>query len=248
MRLRRFRADLHIHSCLSPCGEIEMYPGRIVDRALAAGLDIIAVTDHNAAGNVAATMRAAQGRNLTVVPAIEITSVEEAHIVGLFKKVEDVLKIEAVVSDSLPKAPVNYKFLNDQVIVNEHDEVMGFSPYLLLGATRFSVYEVVDLIHSVNGIAIASHIDRDAFSIPSQLGFIPQDLKLDAVEVSPNMSRTEAKKVFVEYQHLPIVGFSDAHQPDAIGARYTDFLLAEPTFPELCKALSGESQRKIIES
>lgn len=248
MRLRRFRADLHIHSCLSPCGEIEMYPRQIVEQARVTGLDIIALSDHNSAGNVVATMRAAQGTNLTVLPAMEITSAEEAHILGFFETVDDALKVEAVVSGSLPKAPANYKFLNDQVIVNEQDEVMGFNPHLLLGATGLSVYEVVDLIHSVNGIAIASHIDRDAFSIPAQLGFIPEDLTLDAVEVSPSLTRSEANKVFVQYQHLPIVSFSDAHQPDAIGSRYTDFFLAQPTFTEIGKALAGIGGRRIIES
>ncbi len=248
MRLRRFRADLHIHSCLSPCGEIEMYPRQIVEQALAAGLDIIAVSDHNSAGNIAATMRAAQGKNLTVVPAMEITSAEEAHILGIFETVNDALKVEAVVAESLPKAPPHYKFADDQVIVSEQDEVLGFSPYVLLGASGLSVYEIVDLIHSVVGVAIASHIDREAFSIPSQLGFIPPDLKLDAVEISPLLKRAEAKRSFPQYHHFPMVSFSDAHQPKDIGSRYTDFLLAEPTPSEIRKALSGLNQRKILES
>jgi predicted metal-dependent phosphoesterase TrpH len=225
-----------------------MYPRQIIERAQAAGLDMIAVTDHNAAGNVAAAVRLARGKNMTVIPGMEITTIEEAHILGLFEKIDDAVRVETVVAKSLPKAPANYKLGNDQVIVNELDEVLGFSPYLLLGATRLSVYEVVDLIHSVKGLAIASHIDREAFSIPSQLGFIPQDLQLEAVEISPNTTRSVAKKTFAQYQHLPMVSFSDAHQPDEIGRRSTDFWLAGPTLAEIGKSLAGVGKRRIIES
>ena len=89
MELRRYRADLHIHSCLSPCGELTNYPRRIVERAVEEGLDIIAVTDHNTAENAAAAIRAADGTGLTVLPGMELTSEEEVHILGIFKSMDD---------------------------------------------------------------------------------------------------------------------------------------------------------------
>ena len=175
MVLRRFRADLHIHSCLSPCGELEIYPRRIVERALDAGLDIIAVTDHNTAENVAATARAAEGTRLTVLPGMEIASAEEVHVLGLFESLDDILPVQEEVFRALPDVPPRSAFVRDQVVVDAEDGVTGFSPHFLMAATRLDVRGVVDLIHRRGGLAIAAHIDRPSFSIISQLGFVPPE-------------------------------------------------------------------------
>ncbi len=193
MALRRFRADLHVHSCLSPCGELESYPRRIVERALEAGLDIVAVTDHNTAENVAATVRAAKGTRLTVLPGMEIASAEEVHVLGLFETVDDILPVQDEVFRGLPDVPAGAAFVRDQVIVDAEDGVTGFSPRFLMAATRLDVRGVVELIHRRGGLAIAAHIDRPSFSVVSQLGFVPPDLELDALEVSPLMTFAEAR-------------------------------------------------------
>jgi predicted metal-dependent phosphoesterase TrpH len=248
MGLRRFRADLHIHSCLSPCGELTIFPRKIVERALKAGLDIIAVCDHNTAENAEATIRAAKGTGLTVLPGMELTSEEEVHILGLFKTMDDLLPVQDEVFRNLPEVPAESSFVKDQVIVNEDDEVLGFSPRFLFAATRLDVYAVVALIHGRGGLAIASHIDRGAFSLLSQLGFVPPDLELDALEISPLMTIPEARAAFAPAARFPLVRFSDAHQPDLIGRTSTDFLLAAPVFEEIRMALQGKNGRRICRS
>lgn len=246
MALRRLRADLHIHTCLSPCGELTMSPRAVVERARASGLDIIAVTDHNTTENAGAAIEAAAGTGLAVLPGIEMTTAEEVHILGLFEAGAGLGPFQAEVFRNLPDVPSKMKFAGDQVIVDAADYVTGFCPRCLFGATLFSVQEAVDLIHRHCGLAIACHIDRDSYSIISQLGFIPPGLGLDAVEVSPRLSPEEARRQFGLSDRLPVVRFSDAHKPEEIGAASTDLLVQDPGLDEIRRALTGEDGRRVI--
>jgi len=248
MELRRFRADLHIHSCLSPCGELTNYPRHIVERAVEEGLDIIAVTDHNTAENAAAVVRAAEGTELTVLPGMELTSEEEVHVLGVFGDLAGLRPVQDQVFRSLPDVPASKKTAENQVVVDENDDVTGFSARPLLAATRMDVREIVSLIHRFGGLAIASHIDKDAFSVISQLGFIPPGLDFDALEVSPLMTAAAARTAFGLNPAIPLVRFSDAHRPEDIGRTSTDFLLAEPSLEEIRSALRSEKKRKICRS
>ncbi|OGD13351.1 MAG: hypothetical protein A2V76_00685 [Candidatus Aminicenantes bacterium RBG_16_63_14] len=248
MELRRLRADLHIHTCLSPCGELAMSPRAVVDRARAVGLDLIAVTDHNTTENAAAVIEAARGTGLAVLAGIELTTAEEVHILGLFDTGAELGPFQAEVYRNLPDVPSKKKFVKDQVIVDAADYVTGFSPRCLFGATLFSVHDAVGLIHGHGGLAIACHVDRESFSIISQLGFIPPGLGLEAVEVSPRLTVAEARATLGPFDPLPIVRFSDAHKPEEIGSATTDFLVASPGLGEIRKALAGEAGRKVIPS
>jgi PHP family Zn ribbon phosphoesterase len=132
-----------------------------------------------------------------------------------------------------------------QIIVNEKEEVLGSNTKLLIGATTIPLEKIIQTIHSFNGIAIASHIDRESFSIIAQLGFIPDNLELDALEISPAITREEAKKRFSA--NYPITCSSDAHYPNDIGKAFTSFLLEDGTFTEVKKALKNEDGRKLIQ-
>jgi PHP family Zn ribbon phosphoesterase len=243
--LGRFKADLHIHTCLSPCGELTIYPRKIVERALEEGLSLVAVTDHNSGENAAAVLEAARGTALIVFPGMEITSEEEAHILALFETVHDLERAEREVFRRLPGEPVPDSIRRDQVLVNAADEVTGFSPHCLMGAVRMSVQEVVGLVHDAGGLAIAAHIDREAFSLISQLGFIPPGLELDALEVSPLTTLDRAREAYAAGASYPLVRFSDAHRPEEIGRAWTEFLLAAPAWNEVRLALRGSRGRKV---
>ncbi len=245
MELRRFRADLHIHTCLSPCGELTMYPRAVAGAALAAGLDIIAVTDHNATENAAAVRTAARGSRLAVFSGLEITTEEEAHVLGIFDPATDVAPVQAAVYGRLPEVPSLRAFAEDQVIVDAEDGVTGFNSHCLFGATTLSAREAVTLIHDNGGLAVAAHLDRPSFSVLSQLGFIPPGLELDAVEGSPLLTLEEAVNTFRLETPLPVLLSSDAHKPEDIGAAATVLLLAEPTIDEVRKALRGTDGRRV---
>lgn len=236
--MKRFTADLHVHTCLSPCAELDMTPLRIVRRAVEVGLDIIAVSDHNSAENVGAALRAARAAGITVLPAMEITSREEVHVLALFGSEEDALAMQGRVYRSLPRG---FSGGTDrQVVVNEEDEVMGFNGMLLIGATEFSFSRLVEEVHRAGGLAVASHVDRGAFSVMSQLGFLPEGVRLDAAEV---INHKAADAVLLHQPDVPRLMSSDAHNLRDIGMRTTWLEMEEASFEELCLALRKEGGR-----
>lgn len=241
--LRTFRADLHIHTCLSPCAGPEMSPAAIARQARMKKIDILGICDHNSAENVPAVIKAARRFKISVLAGMEVTSQEEVHVLALFDELDRALMLQDIVYKNLP-GENDEKAFGMQVVVNEKGEVLRFNKKLLIGASTLSVDRVVQTIHSLNGLAIASHIDRDGFSIIGQLGFIPESLKLDALEISPNTSYEEANKKF-DFSY-PLTSSSDAHRLDEIGKAVTTFLLEKGNTEEIRKAFRREEERKII--
>lgn len=244
--LKKFRADLHIHTILSPCTELtEMSPHAIIEKASHTALEVIAICDHNSCENIAPARKISLSRELIVLAGIEIASREEVHTLGLFDEEEEALKVQEVVYRNLP-GENDEKSFGHQVVVNEKDEVVRLNKKLLIGATTLSLEEVVDLIHSFNGLAIASHVDREAYSIIGQLGFIPQGLALDALELSPKVSIGEARERFPQLGDYPLITSSDAHTLSDIGKSSTTFLLEEVSVSEMKMALAGREGRRVI--
>jgi len=243
MMLKTLKADLHTHTCLSPCADLKMSPMAIAEQAKIKEIDILGISDHNSAENVPALIKAAKKFEISVLPGIEVTSQEEVHILALFDELESALKLQELIYDNLPGENDQEAF-GMQVVVNEKGEVLRFNQKLLIGASTLTVEEVVQTIHSLNGLAIAAHIDREGFSITGQLGFIPDNLELDALEISPNITFNDAVKKF--QPSLPLVCSSDAHYLEEIGKCSTSFYIKECTTEEIKKALSNEDGRKII--
>ena len=243
--MKEFKADLHIHTCLSPCAELDMSPLGVVNEAVEKGIDIIAVTDHNSAENILAAQNAAQDKELTVLAGMEIASSEEAHILALFNKVETAVALQDIVYANMLPIENDEKMYGEQIIANEHDEVLGFNKRLLIGATMLPAQDIVDTIHSLGGLAIASHIDKDAFSIISQLGFITEDMGFDALEMSPNMDRNTAEITFEMYNSYTWTSSSDAHHAEDIGKRTVSFFMEEPTIEEMALAFQNQDGRRV---
>ncbi|MDI6803889.1 MAG: PHP domain-containing protein [Bacteroidota bacterium] len=242
--LKTFKADLHIHTCLSPCGDLKMTPQKIINQVLTNNIDIIAICDHNSAENVPALVKAAKGKEVVVLPGMEICSREEIHILALFENLETVFEMQAKVYEKL-HGKNNPDVFGLQVVGNEFDEVLGFNDKLLIGAVDLAIEEIVNRVHKLGGLAIASHIDRESYSVIGQLGFIPISLEFDALEISTRLSYAEARKKFPEYQNYTFIQNSDAHMLDDIGKCTTEFWIENPTFEEIRKALKNEDDRRI---
>ncbi len=244
--MKTYRADLHIHSCLSPCGDLDMSPRGIAEASRERGLDIIAVCDHNSAENVGAVLRAAGERGLAALAGLEINSIEEVHSLALFETEAQALAMQDYVYRNL-KGTNRPELFGDQVVANEEDEVEGFNDRLLIGATQISLTHIVREVHRLGGLSIACHVDRPRYSVPSQLGFIPQDLEVDAVEISWRMTRAEAVATISGVEGRPVVRFSDAHFPADIGQAFTSLLLDRPALDEIRLAFQGRGGRRILD-
>jgi hypothetical protein len=193
--------------------------------------DLIFITDHNSIANTNAAMEAGKiYGNIKVYPGMEITTREEIHILSLFEKSENADSMKEYINNYLPDVYFE-KERQEQIIANENDEVEGFYGKSLFSAVDLGLDEIINLIHTNNGIAIAAHIDRQSFSILSQLGFIPDKCKLDALEISPNMSLIQAKEIYKDYyMKYKFVKGSDSHSLHTIGCAYTEFTGEDNTF------------------
>ncbi len=241
--LRWMRGDLHIHTCLSPCADSSMLPMAIVKEAKRQNLQMIGICDHNSVENVEAVRKAGEREGLMVMEGIEITSQEEVHILGFFDKKTPAWDIQDMVYMDL-SGDNDEDVFGEQLIADEWDRVIGSNKRLLIGATGLPVEKIVDAIHRLEGLAIASHIDREGFSIISQLGFIPRELTLDALEISPLASR-ERRSDFSHKYDFPLLTFSDAHSLKSIGRSFSSFLVKEVCIEEIKKALMGDKGRRV---
>ena len=237
--MRLIKVDIHIHTCLSPCAEISISPKRIVEKAYQEGLNMIFITDHNTTENAEAAMKASKHfEDLMVYPGVEITSKEEVHTLGLFENVRDAYNVQNYIYKYLPEA-VSKQEYKEQIIANENNEVEGYLKKSLFNAVDLSIGKIVNIIHDNNGLAIAAHIDRESFSVIGQLGFIPEELNFDALEVSPNTSIEKAKETYKEYcAKYKFVTGSDSHSLDTIGSNYTEFNMEDNSFKDFSSALA----------
>ena len=178
-----FFADLHIHSCLSPCGDNDMTPGNILGMAAVKGLDIVAISDHNAARNLPAAQKIADAYGLLLVPAIEITTKEEVHMLGYFPDVETAVDFGAMLKEHLPPKKNKPAFFGDQLVMDEDDQVIGQEDALLIGATDLPLEECAARVRQVGGVPVPAHINRGNNGLLVNLGFMPSAPAFTTVEV-----------------------------------------------------------------
>lgn len=242
--MQTFFADLHIHTVLSPCGDLLMTPQNIIDRALEIGLDIIAITDHNSAKNVVTAVELAADTELTIIPGMEVETKEEVHLVCLFPSLDKILKWQGIVEKDLPEIENNEEAFGPQLITDLEDEYIKKESKLLLQATTLSVEEVVSKVRDLAGIVIPAHVDKNNYSLIYNLGFINPDLDISGVEISKNMSKEDAQMEFEQLNNYSLLSNSDAHYLDDL-KKSMKLYLEEATFQELKLAINGEKGRKI---
>lgn len=176
--------DLHIHSCLSPCGDEEMTPANIAGMCALAGLDVVALTDHNSCRNCAAFAQAAARHGLLAIPGMELCTREEVHVVCLFPRLEQAEEFSDYVAGKLPPVRNRREVFGPQLLMDSGDTVLGEETLLLAGAADIGLYEVPALAASFGAVAYPAHIDRPSNSLLSQLGLWTADLAFPLAEVS----------------------------------------------------------------
>jgi PHP family Zn ribbon phosphoesterase len=242
--LRFFSADLHIHTCLSPCAELEMLPELIVGRAQELGLQIIAVTDHNSVANVASVVNAARGTGVTVLPGAEVQTREEVHMVTLFDTLEQALSWQEQIYANLPPLKNDEALFGEQLLLDAAGEPAGYLDRLLLTSTDFSVEDVVQRVRELDGLCIPAHVDRTMYSIIANLGFIPPELEVVGVEISVNIGPVEARRRFPQLENYSLIANGDAHRLKEM-VRRTTFKMVAPTVAEISLALRGLEERGV---
>jgi 3',5'-nucleoside bisphosphate phosphatase len=240
--VKRFAADLHIHTALSPCASEDMAPREIVRAARNKGLAMIAICDHNSTGNVASVQQAA-GASLTVLAGMEVTTAEEVHVLGLFPDAVCAAAASACVQSTLPEVPAGVSKFGPQRLMNAQGQIVGMEPKLLVTSSALNLSETVEMIHAHGGLAIAAHADRPSYSVMSQLGLFPIEAGFDAIEVSAAGHKAQRGGEFESFG-LPVLTSSDSHFPTDIGDSYTVFELEKATFAELVLALKGKDGRR----
>lgn len=231
--------DLHIHSCLSPCGDEDMTPNNIVNMALLKGLNFIAVTDHNSCKNCPAVLEAANDTPLTVLPGMELTTAEEIHLVFLFPKLEQAMAFDQFVYERLLPVKNDPAVFGHQLILDAGDNPVGEEPLLLINATSISVDDAPSLATRFGGLVLPAHIDRPSNSILSALGFIPPELGFTAVEVADPAAFFARPNNLLGGQKYRVLTSSDAHRLGDIAEPEHTLPLKSPTFEALATYLKS---------
>lgn len=209
--------DLHIHTALSPCGEERMTPNNIVNMALLAGLDLIAVTDHNTCGNCRAVMEVGKRMGLAVVPGMELTTAEEAHIVCLFPTADSAEAFEAAVRPKRLFVKNKPEIFGRQLYLDDNDAVTGEEEGLLITATSIGAEKVQALCTSFGGAAIPAHIDKDSYSLLAALGCIDPEMNFPVCEITRRCDPQALVKQHPELAGVRFIHDSDAHDLGPIG-------------------------------
>lgn len=198
--------DLHIHSCLSPCGDEDMTPNNIVNMACLLGLDMIALADHNTAANVRAVAEVARNK-IKFVPGIEVTTAEEVHTLCYFADVEAAEDMGAFLKSRMTGIKNRPDIFGRQLIMNADDEVTGEEENLLVSSVDLDIYEVQKATAQRGGVFVPAHIDRSGYSVLANLGFLPPDLPVDGIEIS----ESGIERYAAEYEKYGVITSSDAH-------------------------------------
>lgn len=237
------RFDLHIHSCLSPCANLEMSPAEIVARAKAAGMDGIALTDHQSARNTPAIAECARRAGLGCLYGLEVCTAEEVHTLTIFDTVEQSQAMTDWVYEAMIKRVNDPEVFGDQPIVTADDDIVELEWRILALACRRTIVETGEKCHELGGLFIAAHIDRSSFSCYSQLGAIPEDAGFDAVELSRTADETAWLAKAAGYA---VTRSSDAHNLDDVARVWTDAPPGEfstaglkRAFAERCTSISS---------
>jgi hypothetical protein len=243
--MKRFTADLHVHSVLSPCGDLEMSPANILAAAKERNINILGISDHNSTRHCRLMTTLGREAGIVVIPGVEINTQEEIHCLAFFENSDNAEEFQVFLDKYLPEIPNDPRRFGDQIVVDRNEKIVEEVAWLLINAINTGIYDVAIEIRRLGGLFIPAHIDRSYNSILSQLEFIPTGLNPDALEVSANISVAQFRKLHPELNEYQFITSSDAHHPKQLGRATTIFEIEAANFREIRLALQNRCGRKV---
>jgi PHP family Zn ribbon phosphoesterase len=243
--LRIFKAELHIHTVLSPCASVEMIPPLIVQEALNKGIDIIAISDHNTTGNIESVMKAADQTEVTVLPGMELHTREDVHVLCLFPDLDAAQEFQKIVDAHLPSGDHQAVVWGPQYLVDSTGSMICEEKRILNMATKLTIDRAEPIVHELGGLFIPAHIQRKLYGILPVLGFLPLEIAFDALEIPCNIDQEKINRQNPDTRNFPILQNGDAHYlEDIMGVN--QMLLQSPELNEIRLALQRIEGRKIV--
>ena len=236
MAQQTFRFDLHLHSCLSPCGSLDMSPRTIARRARELGLNAIALTDHQSTRNTPAFAQCCREEGLVAWFGLEMSVAEEVHVLALFDQLEPANEFGDRFMATLPRRQNDEEIFGEQVIVDAYENILDFEPQMLAIASRWDMISAVVRAREAGALVVAAHVDRPSFSVTSQLGFLTGEEGFDAVELSARAAWPAAECGF-DLAGYPVLRNSDAHQLEQMGRQWNEVELERFDIASLRAAL-----------
>jgi len=243
--MKNYRSDLHIHSVLSPCGDLEMSPSNIVKKAAMEGLDVIAITDHNHTGHAKLARRLGEKVGIWVVYGVELTTREEVHCLAFFDTDEQLDHLQEEVDRVQPKMKNDTRLLGYQVIVDEDEQILSEISHSLYPGLNMNILDTERMVHALGGLFIPAHVDRRLNGLYAQLGIFPEGLKPDAVEISWRTNRLSELERHPELASHTLIQTSDAHFIQDLGRASCELRMESRNFMELSLALHGKEGREV---
>ena len=235
--------DLHMHSCLSPCGADDMTPNNLVHMAELAGLEVIALSDHNTTRNVPAAVAVGKECGVLVVPAMELTTKEDIHVLCLLPTVEAAEELRQYVYPRLPQRKNRPKAFGHQYVMNEKDEILEEEPQLLSFGSSIGIYEAKGLLEEFGGLAIPAHIDRASYSLIGVMGLVGPEMGYTVYETTPGCDR---QALMAQYQFSGgFLSNSDAHDLIAIADAKRQLEIPERSAPGVIAGVRALGEQKI---
>lgn len=242
--LKLFIAELHVHTVLSPCAEVEMIPPLIIQEAQEKGINLLAITDHNAIANVAAVQKAAEGSGITVLAGIELQTREEVHSLCIFDQLDRLTNFYNQITPLMPPLANQPDHFGEQFVVDETGDFIRREDRLLLTSADLSLDDAFRMVEGLGGLFIPAHVDRKAFGLLQNLGLVPPDLAIPALEVSRHVKIEAAYQSFPQLRGYPLIQSGDVHRlEEFLGVN--EFYMQDATIAELKLALAHQQGRRL---
>ena len=194
--MKRYYYDLHVHSCLSPCGDDDNTPNNIAGMASLCGLNIVALTDHNSCKNCPAFFEAAKRYGIIPVAGMELTTSEDIHVVCLFEHLSDAMRFDEYIDQNRTKIRNRPEIFGKQTVTDEDDNPIYEVDELLINATNISIDDITETVKGFNGICYPAHIDKESNGIIAVLGAMPANNNFSFFELHNGERKEEFSKAY----------------------------------------------------